>query len=407
MGSVEDFIRANRDLMALLGKLGGLEDVIRGIEYRRGWLTARFRAALFTANNQFSNYDPSLGRALANSSPLGLHAFMFHDLNLAIRARNAPIDNHERMLADYFRESVDALRECMVSIFESWVSFKEAGRWDDVCEWYRGTGAVILHLGRILAANPGIEGSPRGVVINRLVTWMLEVLNSIASGGEAAGSIAVMGSHIGSGKTTTLYYTIRSIASILGHSDPDYIASSLIFIDPEEFLYALEELVRRGEKAAIMVIDNASTLLPKYWYQVGGGMQQFYMKIHKSLNIIRSISAITIFVANGPEEIASFVRKMARLGISGAQLEIPTHIVTVFTWKGYGIRITEREEELTKRDRIASVYAYPLLKLPKHLYTYDLELKKEINKKVIAEAVKIYKEAVKNVKTKKARRGGS
>jgi len=410
VGYIEGFLSVNRDLWRLVEKQDvRLSDVIRELEYRRGWLTARFRSGVYLANRIQEVY-PAQGRLLSKYAPLGLHALMFHDELLVQRAVNSTGDKAtEIALAEFFGAKWEDLRECLLATAKlfrrtSHQLREELDRLSRICSEYNRLGAFIPHLGVLIASDQSIEGSPRSIAFSKLVPWLLDVVYNVVTGSEAAGSIGVMGAPIGSGKTTTMYYVLRSIANILGHPEPDRVASNLILLDPEDFLVAMDELASRGEKALITVVDNSSTLFPKYWYTVGGELRAFYLRLHKSITIIRSLSTATIFIANAAGEIASFIRNMARVNISGEQLSIPTYNVTIFTMKEAGVRLTEKEDELVKRERIASVYAYPLLKLPKHMYNYDLNLKKEINRRVIAEAVKIYKETQeKMMKTTKTR----
>jgi len=391
-----DFFSVNSDIWGLVGVDSQIYDHARRIDFVYKKLISQFKAAIATG----SDVGGTLGSAILKVSPLGLHAFMFHDREFLERALKAPhAKPYEHMLANSLRLSIRDLRECLWHVFETYalrplVSFTD-DEGEDIageCNRYRRLGLAVAHIGFIIRENPGLMGSPGGVSYTALTPWILATIYAMAEGSIGAGSIATIGAPVGRGKTTTLYYVLRSVLNVLGHPEPDSAASKLIFIDPFKFVDVAQELINRGEKAAILVVDNASALFPKHWVRLGGGWSRFYTHMNILINMIRSLSAVTIFVANNPGELSSFVRNAATTNIAGAEADIKPFTATIFTWKAAKLRVSQREEELVKREKLASVYVYPLLKMPNNLYKHDLEVKMEVNRRELAQALQALKE---------------
>ena len=391
-----DFFVVNREVWERLKTDVDLVTQTRRIDYVYKKLVSQFKAAVATG----SEVGGTLGSAMRKVSPLGLHAFMFHDREFFYRALKAPhAKPYEHAMAEMLRIPIRDLRECLRYVFETQalrplVSFTD-DEGEDIageCTRYRRLGLAVPHIGFIISENPGLRGSPGGVSYTALTPWVLSIIYAMATGSLGAGSVAVVGASVGRGKTTTLYYVLRSVLNVLGHPEPDSAASKLIFIDPFKFVDVAQELVGRGEKAAILVVDNASALFPKHWVRLGGGWSRFYTHMNTLINMIRSMSAVTIFVANNPGELSSFVRNAATTNIAGAEADIKPFTATIFTWKAAKLRVSQREEELVKREKLASVYVYPLLKMPNNLYKHDLEVKMEVNKRELAQALQALKE---------------
>ena len=396
-----DFLRVNRELLQRLGNgdvAGYMSEGIERVESIVRSLLSQFRASIAASGR----VGGVLGSAMRKVSPLGLHAFMFHDERLLRRVLEAPYARpHEPALAERLGMPVEDMRECLRYVFET-RSLRHVLRMvgedggDDIaegCNAYRRLGLAVPHMGFILKSDPGVEGSPGGVSYTALTPWVLSIIYAMATGSLGAGSVAVVGASVGRGKTTTIYYTLRSVLELLGHPDPGDAASKLILLDPFEFLDVAQGLAERGEKAVVTVVDNASALFPKQWSRIGG-LQRFFVSMNAVIDMIRSMSAVTIFVANAPNELASFVRNIATMRVVGEEADVKPYTATIFTWRTVKLRVGQREEELVKREKLASVYVYPLLKLPSNLYRHDLEVKQEVNRRELIKALEAAREAL-------------
>jgi len=399
--TVEDFVRANRELLKYIEKsgssVGQYEKMIAG--------TMDILTAMFNVSSAFARdvimRSPVLGKAMSRDAVIGLHIVMYHDAALVDKLREEAGSEADKELADVMGMSVASLRECLYDSF-TWVVNRQVGHAvpadmlgaKEACMNYWKKGVLLPHLGALAKEVRPEAGVPRPITANALVPWMLSVIKDMAMGSVGAGSIAVMGAGIGLGKTSTLYYTLRSVLAALGHPRPEELADKFILLDPYDFLTALEALIEHDEKAPILVVDNASALFPKQWASMGGELRRFFVNANMMINMLRSNVGATVFVANGPEELSSFIRKNSSMNITGEAMDIKAFTTAIYTWWRPTLRLRPGEEAIRKRQKVASVYVFPLLKLPITVYVKDLNVKKEVNKKKLAEAVRSLKTAL-------------
>jgi hypothetical protein len=370
-----------------------------------------FKASMvFTA--EVASKHPGLRHA-PRLSLLGLHVAMYHTPAPVLDLVEDDETPEERTLSEILGLDTEDLRDCLVASFASITRLAglregKLGEWSDKCDSYWRRGVVLPHLGALLHHRSGDppRPSPRLIATNALVPWLLNVLRDMASGSTGAGSIAVVGASIGKGKTTTLYYTLRSVLYALHpvatspgetmmdvKTEADEVIPYVMLLDPYDFLTAVQALAESGVKAPILVVDNASVIFPKQWVRIGGPMHKFYLRMNTVIDLLRGVCGAVIFVANAPDELASFIRNAASINISGREEPgIKGYSVTVYTWRRPSLRVSADEERVKMRERIASVYAYPLLKLPQELYARDLKVKLETIARETVEAIKQLKE---------------
>jgi hypothetical protein len=420
----EKFINAQQKIWEWINEIGpgGVGRVARQIGHAYDRLMMVFRASTaFTS--EIASKIPRL-KHLPRISLLGLYALMYHDHTLLSELLKADPEWDELTLAESFGFSVEDLRDCLTQSYmalsyhvgiESWRRLLE-----DKCVTYWKRGTVLSHIGSLLIHNgeKPPNAPPRLICVNALVPWILSVLRDLSTGSLGAGSIAVVGASIGRGKTTTLYYSLRSALYALNpgtvkptpkqpetmadiRTEVDDIIPYLMLFNPEDFLDAIRALADSGVKAPIIVVDNASILFPKQWIKATGELHKFYLNMNTVIDLLRGVCGATIFVANAPNELASFIRNAATINITGREEPgIKTYSVTIYTWKRPTLRIREEEELVKMRERIASIYVYPLLKLPQEIYKLDLKVKIKTITKKTQEAIKHYKTEKKKKKEK-------
>ena len=416
MGRVEDFLSASREVLRIVedavkrNRGGELTRVVKMYERAYGILWWIFRVSADLAR-EISSAKPAFTNTL-RLSRLGLHVAMFQDYSF-VKKLIAEVDktDEEEVYSELLGIPVDELRLCLEA---SYVTAMWGDHWKPTeiatiplpgstpihrpqyCRPYWKRGFMLPHLGSLVVAisESPFEGIPRWGVTNALVPWLLGVVRDIASGSPGAGSIGIVGASIGMGKTTTLYYTLRAVLATLGVSDPDSSASKLILLDPADFLDLVQVLSEREEKVPIVVVDNASALFPKHWHTIGGELHRFFLHMNTVIDMLRAISGATVFVANAPDELASFIRNVATINIGGDEDDIKMYKVTLFTWKKRRIQVKKEGEVLRRVERIASVYVYPLLKLPQEVYKRDLEVKRQVSKRELVKAIESAKRAL-------------
>lgn len=410
---VDRFIEAQRRVWGWIEGVGTGKIAELAKQYGSAYdkLVHVFKTAVAFATEVASKH-PGL-RHTPRLSLLGLHVAMYHTPAIVLDLVKGYETPEERTLSEILGLDTEDLRECLVASFASiarWSGLRwgDLGGWSDKCDSYWRMGVVLPHLGALLhhRSNSPPRPSPRLICTNALVPWLLNVLRDMASGSAGAGSIAVVGASIGKGKTTTLYYTLRSVlyairpvATDSGETlvdvktEVDEVMPYVMLLDPYDFLVAVQALAESGVKAPILVVDNASVIFPKQWVRIGGSMHKFYLRMNTVIDLLRGVCGAVIFVANAPDELASFIRNAASINISGREEPgIKGYSVTVYTWRRPSLRVSADEEKVRMRERIASVYAYPLLKLPQELYARDMKVKLETIARETAEAIKQLKE---------------
>ena len=397
MGRVEEFVKASGSVWDAV-QSAGPERVSRALSHvTRMYTTVKdvFKAYIKYLYKDLSISRPLEARALMSDALLGLHALMYMDPGFLVKTvLGSKATPQEVRLSKYVGIDPSTMEACLEEFLLKLEDAESVGDSGD-CAEYWGRGAVLPHVGLALSSyGKPLVGEPRKVVVNALVPWFLNVARGAATGSEGVGTVGVFGASIGRGKTTTVYYTLVTVLRLLGHPAPEEVASRLILLNPEDFLVALEALLERREKSLLVVVDNASVILPKQWARIGGELSRFFVRMNAVMDMLRVSCGAVLFVSNAPGDIASFVRNMTTLDVRGEPRHHTLYDLTVFTWYRPSLSVTDREERLRYRQRVASVYAYPLLKLPPEMYRKDLEAKREISASSLAEAVRSLRTAL-------------
>jgi len=293
-------------------------------------------------------------------------------------------------------KSIEDARNCLKTFFYELLAYKMSNNlsfsYVPECFEYYKSGMLLPHLGVLIHDSRRIDvGSisrVREYVYNRLVTWFLEVIRNIAYGSAGAGEIGVFGAHIGRGKTTTVFYSLKTVLMAIGFSaeKAEEYASKLIILDPDLTLDVLDSVVNNGVKVPFLIIDNASSAFPKHWVQFGGSLTKRLIRFNKILANIRALSGITLFIPNGPNEVASFIRSFSTLRIRGYKIDYIKFDGSVFEMNKE-IPSLSMDENVVKTNIIASIFIYPLIKMPNRIYNLDQEIKMTVSKHEI-EAIK-------------------
>jgi hypothetical protein len=405
LGVAEDFLRANREVWSLVEKQ--MEDPSRIVRIVKvfGFKYDLVVNTFSVANAFIKNISLSMNMSVEHMkklSTIGLHIAMFQSREFVQQLLSeAGVESNEIDLGKAIGLRPDVMRECLEHVFDSMLNatlprLKE-------CHTYWSRGIILPHLGALAIAvsDKPPPGDPRTDVINALVPWVLSIVRDMVSGSHGAGSIAVFGASIGQGKTSTLYYTLRSVLYLLGHPNPDHIVPHLMTLDMTEFLEVMSALAESDEKAMIIVVDNASIIFPKQWHRYGGELNRFFLEANRLIDMLRGKCGATIFVANAPDELASFIRNASTMNMHGREVDVKSYKVTVFTWKKTRLVSAGEESRLKQVEQPASIYVYPFLKLPLFMYAKDLEVKKKAFAESISRLLKETKEKL-ETQSKKA-----
>jgi hypothetical protein len=405
MGAGENFLRANREVWSLIDKhssdVGWLIKLIKTY----GNIYDNIIASFSYFNSSVREIEEETGKSASywkRLAVLGLHTLMFQSPEFvnALLSESTTLSSSlsEMNLAKFFGLSRENLRNCLVDTFNTILGGgPRLGERESICYKYQFYGAVVAHIGAVLAdlAGKQPQGVPRVNAVNSLVLWILRVIKDVATGSVGAGSIATLGASVGKGKTSIIYYTLRSVLHILGHPEPDRLAGDLIILSADDFWDVMDALSASGEKALVMVVDNASVIFPKQWVRMGGAVSRLFLSANALIDLIRGVSGATVFIANAPDELASFVRRASTLNIKGVDLDIRSYSATLFTERAEILATSEREgrQKLVRSvEKPAVAYVYPLLKLPLTLYVKDLRAKKENIAKILQEIKRIQAE---------------
>jgi len=408
MPRIEDIIKTSKHILSLIEKAD--PKLLTRAVVRSSRLYNLAMGLLLSAQStakELAVQNPAQASVLTKVAYIGAHMLMFHSPEIMKTLLKADSSKEEKDIASYIGVDTHTLRYYAETGFTTFL--KGLWQWNEVnaskvsetlpadvklntqFSVYWSRGYFVMHLG-ILALQID-EGLPRLEASNALVPWILSILRDMASGAIGAGSIAVLGATIGRGKTTTIYYTLRSVLSYLGVADPDAYASNLILLRPEEFFDLITAVADEKIKIPIIVIDNASAILPKQWVRIGGVAHKLFIRLNYMIDMLRGLFGAAIFVANAPDELASFVRNAASVNIVGTELNMKRVSATVFSWRETALATTPAGHKPVMRYSIASIYVYPLLKLPKRMYEEDLVAKIDVLKTMAEETKKLYEEA--------------
>jgi len=304
--------------------------------------------------------------------------------------------NEKKIVQATNLKSVEDARICLRTFFNEMLFFSMNDNlsfsYVPECYRYYRSGLMLPHLGVLIHDSRRVDiGSiahVRELVFNQLVIWFLEVMRNIAYGSTGAGEIGVFGAHIGRGKTTTVFYSLKTALMIIGFSEEkaEEYASKLIILDPDLTLDVLDAIVESGVKVPFLIIDNASSAFPKHWVQLGGSQMKRLIRFNKILANIRALSGITLFIPNGPNEVASFIRSFATLRIRGYKIDYIKFDGSVFETDKEVLSLSV-DENVVKANIVASIFIYPLIKMPDRMYNMDREIKTVVSKHEI-EAMK-------------------
>lgn len=310
--------------------------------------------------------------------------------------------NEKRIVQATNLKSVEDARNCLRTFFYEMTVSKKMNNnlsfsYVQECFDYYESGLLLPHLGVLIhdtrRVDIGSIARVREFVFNQLVKWFLEVMRNIAYGSTGAGEIGVFGAHIGRGKTTTVFYSLKTALMAIGFSEEkaEEYASKLIILDPDLTMDVLDAIVDGGVKVPFLIIDNASSAFPKHWIQQGGSLMKRLIRFNKILANIRALSGITLFIPNGPNEVASFIRSYSTLRIKGYKIDYIKFDGSVFEMDKEVLSLSV-DENVVKTNIVASIFIYPLIKMPDRMYNVDREIKVAVSKHEV-EAMKTEKVA--------------
>jgi hypothetical protein len=330
-----------------------------------------------------------------------MHPRFINELVSEAEIINDGLLNEKKIVQATDLKSVEDARSCLRTFFDEmlffWMNNNLSFSYVPECSRYYKSGLMLPHLGVLIHDSRRIDiGSiarVREFVFNQLVVWFLEVMRNIAYGSTGAGEIGVFGAYIGRGKTTTVFYSLKTALMTIGFSEEkaEEYASKLIILDPDLTLDILDAVVDSDVKVPFLIIDNASSAFPKHWIQLGGSLMKRLIRFNKILANIRALSGITLFIPNGPNEVSSFIRSFATLRIRGYKIDYIKFDGSVFETdkEVLGLNV---DENVVKTNIVANIFIYPLIKMPDRMYNLDREIKKVVSKHEI-EALKTEKVA--------------
>ena len=298
--------------------------------------------------------------------------------------------NEEKITKIAELKSYTDARECLRFFFHELVSGRPLNpKLMPLCEKYYNSGIMLPHLGLLIHDSQRIDvGSiahVREIAYNYLVTWFLGVIRDISYGSLGAGEIGTFGAHVGRGKTTTVFHSLRTALMSIGFDQrqAEEYSSKLIIFDPELTLDVIDSILTNEVKVPFLIIDNASSAFPRHWIQIGGDLMKRFLKFNRILANIRALSGITLFIPNAPDEIASFIRNASTLRVKGFKIDYPKLVATVFKWDKPALSI--KSDEIVTSSTIVSIFIYPLLKLPEKVYELDQKEKNKVARKEVSE----------------------
>jgi len=223
---------------------------------------------------------------------------------------------------------------------------------------------------------------PYGEIPSYLSSMLLGILLRYRDG---HGKLISIESFIGAGKTTYTFFSIANALKILmkNYEDKEIeeLTEKLIVGDIESFVELIDEALTKNIKIPILVIDDVSIWLHPYWAWASSDERILFRKLRDQFIAFRKVFGSLILVANNPDDISSFVRRLIEERIIGESLK-PYALTTITLFR----------DERNKRIAPIDVFIYPLFRLPEAYYLKDQKRKEEIVKKREEEIKSLIKE---------------
>jgi len=223
---------------------------------------------------------------------------------------------------------------------------------------------------------------PYGEIPSYLSSMLLTILLRYREG---HGKLVSIESFVGAGKTTYTFFSIANALKILlkNYSDKEIeeLTEKLIIGDIESFVELVDEALTKNIKIPVLVIDDVSVWLHPYWAWASSDERTLFRKLRDQFIAFRRVFGSLILVANNPDDISSFVRRLIEERIVGESLK-PYALTTITLFR----------DERNKRIAPLDVFIYPLFRLPDPYFQKDQKRKEEIVKKREEEIKSLIKE---------------
>jgi len=245
----------------------------------------------------------------------------------------------------------------------------------DACGKLRSWPAVVALLGAAvyeMTLNETVPSTTRYPITPFAVELAGNIINW--SKGSMSLSYYTIEGPLGCGKSTFLYYSILGALRIITGAPPVEFENRLWSLLGVRRVEELIEVLRYYSKlpeevyVPILVVEDASHVLPKYWVWRGKQFVEKMQELHDLLVNLRSRTANLVFIANSVDSLASFVREMATIRLRPFDRSVGAVKHTVF-YHAVGNR-----DLLLKGLRALRIYgavAYPLVRLPDEIYELD------------------------------------
>jgi len=269
-------------------------------------------------------------------------------------------------------------------------------RFDRYCHWFKarvegGSLAPFVILGAIIHEMILMDTPPEAIQYP-ITPLSAEIVSNILSWRQQSSKLGLqlVEGNLGMGKTTYVFMSVLGALRLLMDAPPVGWETRLA---PLIYLRSLDDLIdvldyfndpyNRDLYIPLMVIEDASSTLPKYWAWEGKETITKMKKVHELLINLRSRFANLIMVANAYNSLASFARELVHIRYSAINVDVGLVRHTLFAHN-----ISRSRNPLLwgwSALRLMGAIIYPLNKLPPEVYRRDLELKNKAMRRTASE----------------------
>jgi len=278
-------------------------------------------------------------------------------------------------------ESLEPIIERVDS--EGFASFIEL-RGDNIrlyCGKFREAYSVYTFLGMIVNEMV-LNDQPPEAIKYPITALSAEITANLISWRDRSSRLGfqLVEGNLGLGKSTYVFMSILGAIRLLMGAPPvgweTRIAPLMYMRSINDLIDVLEyfnDPYNKDLYIPLLVIEDASSTLPKYWAWEGRETIKKMKRVHELLINLRSRFANLIMIANSINSLASFARELMHIRYSAISMDVgmARHTVFVHNTKGrnpflWGWRSL----------KLMGSVVYPLNKLPREVYEADLAYKR-------------------------------
>jgi len=250
---------------------------------------------------------------------------------------------------------------------------------------------------------------PSSAFMNPIARRILVATCNYVLGGSYTGERVGVFAPLGCGKTTLILHSINSALRVLGMGEAEAleVTGKLVVNNPLEALHMMDYVMdsaSTGEFLPAFAIDDAASLIPKYWYMGDPDTKRFVIRIQSVLKKGREGFGVFIIPSDTHGSIAKGVREIIDVSYEGTKVS-DTPVTTLWASFGRDVGVEagigrKKKAELRKRVMEWIGTVHPPMYAPDPIYAKLTAEKLSQRKAELKEALELAEKALTKEKGK-------